>query len=138
MRKRLLLYFSWLIFLGVGFFLHAIFFPDLFSNGIFFKPKVDIATQQNNNSQTITSEYKVYFDGSKFSRSSIVVPFTRYLVILNDDPNNKMDLISNLPSLNTGRPFGYLEQLRLRMDKKGTFVVQVNGNPAEQLTIVVK
>lgn len=124
----------------LGFLAHAVFLPDVLSNGIIFLPEApqESTTQTNLPQPTIEpSTVEVTYSGT-FDRHNITVPFSRYLVIRNDSPDTQMWLSSDLPSLTTVRGYGESEQVRSRMDKKGQFVVWDTKNPKERLVITVK
>lgn len=125
-----------------GFLLHALVFPDLFSNGIVILPSLQ--TQSVSPLQTIPQPTHepltktISFTQKGFSRTNIRVESSRYLQIRNDDATGTMDLSSNYPGLSTPRPYSYQEQLRVRMNKAGTFIVEDKADPSHRLVITVK
>lgn len=135
--KRTILVF--LVSFVLGFFSHALFFPDFLSNGILLQPDVVIS---NNPLQTLDqvepSEYIVEYKDGKFSRTNITVPVGRYFVLINKDENSLMDVVSTLEPLSTPRPYGLEEQVRLRLDSKGQYYIQEKDNEENQLVITVK
>lgn len=135
--KRILL--SSIIAFLVGFLTHALFFPDLLSNGILFKPEVLISNEPLKTVQELeANEYVVEYKDGKFSRSNITVPVGRYFILINKDPEKLMDIVSTLKTLSTPRPYGLEEQIRLRLDTKGQFYIQEKENKSNQLMITVK
>lgn len=125
----------------LGFLAHALYFPDVFSNGI-----TDIKQLAIPNAISPTSTAgkvdplmtKITFDGEHFNRQNITVPFSRYLRITNQSQNKLMWLTANTPILSTPRGYGYDEALEVRMDKKGQFIVADKNNPQEKLVITVR
>lgn len=137
MKKGLLL-----LILGVtvGFFLHALVFPDVFSNGIFILPEAAVVTPgaarpapQATNMETI-----ITYDGEHFSRINVTMESSRYIIIRNESKTAMMTLSSTVPELNTPRPFSYKEQVRTRLDKPGQYIIADSANPQERLVITVK
>lgn len=119
--------------------MHALFFPDVLSNGILFKPEVLISNEPLKSlEQTELNEYIVEYKDGKFSRTNITVPVGRYFVLVNKSPEKLMDVVSTLKPLSTPRPYGLEEQLRLRLDSKGEYYIQEKGNTDNQLLITVK
>lgn len=121
----------------MGFFTHAIVFPDTFTN-VWVDTKnivmqdIQPTPQVNKRITTIT------YDGNRFSDHSINMETTSYIIIKNTSKETKMELISNNPLLTTTRPYGFSEAINQRIDKSGTFVVRDKTNPAEELVIVVR
>lgn len=135
--KRILL--ISVLFFGFGFIVHALFFPDLLSNGILFKPEVLISNDPIKTLETIEkNEYIVEYKDGKFSRSNITVPVTRYFILINKSENSLMDVLSTVKGLTTPRPYGFGEQLRQRLDTKGQYYVQEKGDSTNQVVITVK
>jgi len=125
---------------GLGFLTHALFFPDVLTNGIadvkqIALPNTSPTTAIGTNEPLMTT---VIFDGKHFSRNNITVPFSRYLKIENQSKETLMSLTANTPLLTTPRGYGYGEALQVRMDKKGQFIVADKNNPQEKLVITVK
>lgn len=137
MKKGLLLF---ILGLFAGFFLHALAFPDLFSNGIFILPQAPSVTPGTARPapQTTSMENIVTFDGQHFSRTNISMQSTRYIIIRNESKTTMMSLSSTLSALSTPRPFSYKEQVRTRLDKPGQYVIADSTNPQERLVITVK
>ena len=137
MKRTIFLY---IFFFAAGFFVHALFFPDTFSNGLtdvqnLIVPNPSTAPAQSSNPLTTVVNY----DGSHFSRHNITVQVTRYVSINNQDKTNKpMWLIANIPELTTTRGYGYTESVTMQCNKKGQFVVAEKDNPQEKLVITVK
>src|SRR5260221_14635016 len=127
---------------ALGFFTHALFFPDFLSNGIIdiqqlVIPKPTTAPNQttgdtNNFMSTIT------FKDGQFNRHNITIGVGNYLLITNISADHPMWLESNNPLLATVRGYGQSEQIRVRMDQRGQFVVADKHNPDEKLVITVK
>lgn len=124
---------------GLGFLTHALFFPDLLSNGIIFKPELLISNDPIKNfEKPEAAEYVVEYRDGKFSRSNITVPVGRYFILINKSPDTLMNVVSTLKPLSTPRPYGLEEQIRLRLDSKGQFYIQEKENRNNQLVITVK
>lgn len=135
--KRTLLVF--IIAFVLGFITHALLFPDFLSNGIVFKPEVLLSNEPlKTSSEPIANEYTVEYKDGKFSRSNITVPVTRYFILVNKSKSSLMDVTSSLKPLSTPRPYGFGEQLRLRLDTKGQYYIQDKTNNENQITITVK
>jgi hypothetical protein len=125
-----------------GFLLHALVFPDLFANGIILLPQTSSEQQKQQNSGTGLGslhpiEQTITYDGKTFSRTNITVEVSRYVRIINESTSHQMDLQSTYPPLTTPRPYGYKEEVRVRMDTKGQFVVYDRVNPSLRLAITV-
>ena len=124
---------------GIGFITHALFFPEVLSNGILFKPEVLISNDPLKTFETPEeNEYIVEYRNGKFSRTNITVPVGRYFVLINKSPDTLMDVVSTLKPLSTPRPYGLEEQVRLRLDSKGQYYIQEKENKNNQLVITVK
>ena len=125
----------------LGFFIHALFFPDVFSNGIFVTPALPTPDQgqtqapSTNKVQNITT---ITFDGQNFSRHNVAIEQSRYIVIVNTSKDTLMWLSSNNKDLATPRGYGEGEQVKTRLDDKGQFIVADKNNPSEKLIITVK
>jgi hypothetical protein len=125
---------------GLGFLTHAFIFPDVLVNGFsdvqnLVIPNVSPTPNQNTND---TFQTTITFDGTHFSRHSLVLPFESYIIIKNISQNSLMWLLSNYPPLATPRGYGYTEEINIRLDKRGTFVVEDKNNPSERIVITVK
>ncbi len=137
-KVLILLFFSFM----AGFLLHALVFPDLLSNGILFPSarsilSNDISPTPSRQKPPDQAVYTVTFDGERFSRTNLTVPFSRYLAILNDSQDRLMLLLSNQKGLTTPRGYGYKEEVRVRQDTKGQFTVQ-EKNSGATMVITVK
>lgn len=127
----------------LGFLIHALVFPDLFANGIILLPPAPTGTAQNGTTPAVQQnpvpqEQTITYDGSTFSRNNIRVEVSRYVSIVNESKTNKMFLASTYPALATPRPYGYKEEVRVRMDTIGQFVVYDKENPSLRLVITVR
>lgn len=123
-----------------GFLVHAIFTPDLFTNGIFLLPQAAQEAQKNTTDITdrVAQETVITYDGAKFSRTNVRMQSSRYISILNESPDTTMDLYSSEPDLTTPRPYAFKESPRTRIDKPGQYVVADRNNPAIRMVITVK
>jgi hypothetical protein len=124
-----------------GFLIHALLFPDLFSNGIFLLPEApaSITNQtQSQSSTTVPIDTIISYDGNHFSRTNVRIENSRYVTIINKSEDKQMDLVSTEESLSTPRPYAYMEQIHTRMDKPGTFIVADRTDPTIRLVITVK
>lgn len=81
--------------------------------------------------------YDTTFDGEKFNTGHIDVPYGDYFTLTNKSADTQMSILSNVPQLNTPRPYGEEEKLQLRFDIKGNFYVE-EKNTHSRMTITVK
>lgn len=136
MKKKVLLT---LFVFFLGFFTHALVFPDFLANGFTDVSKIVIPEPSKPPTQTTDQQLTIIeYDGKKFSRNNIRVGFTRYLQIVNTSPDKLMWLTSNHPDLGTVRGYAESEAVKTQMNEKGTFIVQDTNNPSEKLVITVK
>jgi hypothetical protein len=133
-----------ILFFAFGFFTHAFFFSEVLSNGIADIIPNNLSTEsligaptpaQKESNAFLTN---ITFDGDRFSRHNITIEVGSYLVITNTSKEKLMWLLSNTPLLSTPRGYGESEQIRVRMDTRGQFVVADKNNPQEKLIITVK
>lgn len=133
--KNLLLF---AIIFAMGFFTHAIFFPDSFTNVLDDTKNIVIPnttpTPLSANALTTT----ITFDGETFSDHHLTLKTASYIIIKNTSKTRQMMLLSTNPILATQRPYGESEQIYQRLDQKGTFVVQDKANSNEKLVLVVQ
>jgi hypothetical protein len=134
-----------IIFFGFGFLAHALFFPEVLPNGIESLLQKEQATDQIGSAQKQAPAENnafmthVEFDGEQFSRHNLTIEVGSYLTITNTNKEDKlMWLLSNNPLLATSRGYGESEQIRVRMDTKGTFAAINRNNPKEKLVVTVK
>lgn len=138
MKKNITLSILFFIF---GFLTHAFFFPEVLSNGIadvqnsIVPNLTPTGTAGQPNDPLLT---RVTFDGSQFSRHNVTIAFTRYIEIVNANPDTLMWLSSTTPQLATTRGYGNSEAVKMQANKKGQFVVMDKNNPNEKLIITVK
>jgi hypothetical protein len=135
MKKNLLLS---LLFFSLGFLTHALFFPDVLSNGMtdvntLVIPKANPKTESID--PLIT---KITFDGKSFSRHNITLRKTNYLHIVNTSESKLMELIGTTKALTTPRGYGQSETIQVQFNEKGQFAVADKNNPQEKLVITVK
>ncbi len=132
--KKLILF---AVIFALGFFTHAIFFPDTFSNILVDTKNIVIPDSQPTpeGNKLITT---ITYDGERFSDHSLHITTTSYVVIKNNSKEKRMELVSNNPLLTTPRPYGFSEAINQRLDKAGTYVVRDKTNPNEEIVIVVK
>lgn len=128
---------------GLGFFAHALIFPNLFSQtpdleatkvkilGDKTDPNIPDSTQANK-SFTVST-----FKDEAFHPNKIFMKQGYYVGIRNDDPEKLMWLVSETRELTTPRGYALGEQIKQRMDKKGEFIVYEKGSETP-LTIVVQ
>jgi hypothetical protein len=126
----------------VGFFTHALLFPDMFSKTPNFdSTKEKILGKQTNNMADSTLENPslttVKFKNGKFNPSKVYIKQGYYIAIRNDDPDNFMWLLSEKKEFTTVRNYGLSEEIKKRMDIKGTYIVYEKNTEA-MLTIVVQ
>jgi hypothetical protein len=137
MIKNIILF---LIIFALGFLTHALFFPDVLSNGITDVSNLVIPnpTSADPAKQTDEAFTKVTYDGTHFSRHNVTISFTRYIQITNVSADKLMWLNSSTPELATTRGYGESETVQMQGNKKGQFVVIDKNNPQEKLVITVK
>jgi hypothetical protein len=134
------LIFIFIIAFSAGFLTHALFFPDVLVNGFTDVKAIVVPNTSPTSAQDVNSTFltKITYNGKRFSRHSLVVPTASYVLIENLSTDSRMWLVSNNPLLATPRGYSYTEQIDVRLDKPGTFVVQEKENPQEQIVITVK
>lgn len=126
---------------GIGFLTHALYFPDIFANGIVDVQRIALPNTvptQGPGANSSEFETKITYDGKHFSRNNITIGVGNYLMIINNSADKLMWLQSNEPSLATMRGYGELEAIRQRMDASGQYIVVDKNNPREKLIITVK
>ncbi|GIW62038.1 MAG: hypothetical protein KatS3mg089_0890 [Patescibacteria group bacterium] len=125
-----------------GFLLHSLFLPDFLTNGVIFLPRAPVQSIQkdriNDSEQTDPLLTKIAFNGSSFERTNVTIESSRYIAIVNMSENETMDLRSDLANLQTPRPYGYGEELRTRLDKKGQFLIWSAKNPQVRMLVTVR
>ena len=128
------------VFFGLGFLTHALFFPDVLINGFSDVQSIVIPNVSPTPAQDVNSTFmtKITYDGKHFSRHSLVIPPSSYIKIENISTDTLMWLISNNPDLATPRGYAESEEINVRLDKRGTYVVEDKTNPQERLVITVK
>lgn len=117
-----------------GFLVHALFFPDLLANGIVFIPDQTTQTQQGSARSIFTD---IVFDGKRFDRTNVTLRVSDYLSITNESTDASMTLVSNEEGLSTKRGYMYKEQVRMRIDKPGTYYVE-ETTTGSKLAVTVK
>jgi len=135
--KKLLLFG---VFFVLGFLTHAFFFPDVLINGFSDISNIAIPNTSPTPGQDVNSTFftKITYNGSHFSRHSLVIPISSYVMIENMSTTSRMWLVSNNPQLGTPRGYSYTEAIRVRLDNRGSFVVEDKLNPQEKILITVK
>lgn len=126
---------------AAGFLTHALLFPDFLANGVTIIPKElgPGITPTPTPFELHTFMTKIDFDGEHFSRHNVTIEVGSYIIITNTNPNNQlMWLTSNNPQLATSRGYGQSEQVNVRLDTKGEYLVSDKNNPEERLLISVK
>lgn len=126
---------------ALGFFTHALFFPDVLVNGFADVSAIVVPnTSPTPGGQDVNNTFmtKITYNNKRFSRHSLVIPIESYVQIENQSETDRMWLVSNNPLLTTPRGYSYTEQILVRLDHRGTFVVQDKNNPREQIVITVK
>lgn len=138
MKKNIILS---ILFFAFGFLTHALWFPDVLSNGITDVQNLVIPNTTPTgapgqpNDPLIT---RITFDGERFSRHNVTIGFTRYVEIVNTHPTKRMSLFSSTPALTTPRAYAESEAVKMQANTKGQFVVADKNNPNEKLVITVK
>lgn len=127
---------------ATGFFTHALVFPDMFSKTPNIEAtKKKILGEQTNNRADSTEENPsltiVRFKGGNFNPSKAYIKQGYYIAVRNDDPDKYMWLLSEEKDLTTVRNYGLSEEVKKRMDDKGTFIVYEKNSEAP-LTIIVQ
>lgn len=125
------------IIFAMGFFTHAIVFPDTFANLLVDTKNIVVPDSQPTpeDNKLITT---ITYDGERFSDHSLHIKTTSYVIIKNNSKEKTMELMSNNPLLKTPRPYGFSEAINQRLDQAGTYVVRDKTNPKEEIVIVVK
>ncbi len=139
MRRTILI--ALIGFIG-GFVLHSLFFPDLLTNGVIFLPRAPLQSVQgdriNDSQQNDPLLTKIAFNGSSFERTNVTIESSRYIAIVNMSEDETMDLRSDLPNLQTPRPYGYREEIKARLDKKGQFLIWSAKDPQVRMLVTVR
>lgn len=137
MKKNLFLSF---LFFVLGFFAHAIFFPEVLSNGLADVPEIPIVNVKPTQTADQNAGFmtRIEYDGEQFSRHNITIEVGSYFILTNISKDKLMWLNSNNPLLATVRGYGESETIRVRMDERGKFVIVDKNNPQEKLVITVK
>lgn len=117
-----------------GFLVHALFFPDVLSNGIVFIPDQKAESQQGSARSIFTD---IVFDGKRFDRTNVTLRVSDYLSITNESEGASMMLVSSEEGLSTPRPYMYTEQVRMRMDIPGTYYIE-ETTTGSKLAVTVK
>src|SRR5579872_5077194 len=135
--KKILLFSAFFI---LGFLTHAFFFPDFLINGFSDISNIAIPDISPTPGQDVNSTFftKITYNDSHFSRHSLVIPISSYVMIENMSTTSRMWLLSNNPLLATQRGYSYTEAIRVRLDNRGSFVVEDKSNPQEKILITVK
>lgn len=137
MKKTLILS---LFFFAGGFLTHALFFPEVLSNGIVDVKNIVIpnspATSESSATEPLIT--KVTFDGERFSRHNITIRKTRYLQIINSHESKLMELIGTKKELTTPRGYAESEAIQVQFNDKGQYAVADKNNPQEKMIITVK
>lgn len=124
---------------ALGFFVHALVFPDLFSrtpNLESDKAKLlgDKTTASNEPIKSLTI---VTFKNNSFHPSKVWIKKGYYIGIRNDDENSQMWLISTEKTLTTPRGYAFGEQQRAILPNDGTYEVFNKNAPEASLVIAV-
>lgn len=132
--------FGLLIFFFVGFFVHALFLPDLFYNalGELNKNKIALSpTPAEKKAESDFFTYVTYKDG-KFRPGNVTIGRSNYLAITNINKKEPMLLVSDNKLLNTGREFMESERLTVLLNELGRFTVVEKNRPEALLIVTVK
>ncbi len=122
-----------------GFLIHALYFPDVLSNGIITMPSNPFADEPDVTPTPFDAaklNVKISFTGDRFDRTNVTIQQSRYLQIVNDSPSQLMHLSSSNPTLNTPRGYGKSEKILVRMDEKGQFTVLEKNSGAKTIITV--
>jgi hypothetical protein len=124
----------------IGFYSHAIFFPDFFYNGlkVHTEKNIPLSAEKQNTKQTLITVSYVNYDGHQFAPRVVNVKASYWIAITNNSKTKQMWLISDNPLLNTERGYGYTEQLKKMLYKQGTYTIQDKLNPDAKFTLIVK
>lgn len=132
--------FGLLIFFFIGFFVHALFFPDLFYNALGELNKKNIVISPTPGEKKTDSNfftYVTYKDG-KFRPGNVTIGRSNYLVITNVNKKDPMWLVSDNKLLNTERGFMESERLTILLNELGRFTVVEKNRPEALLIVTVK
>lgn len=137
MKKTLLLC---IIVFASGFLTHALFFPEVLSNGVMdakniIIPNTNQAAESEANDPLIT---KIEFDGERFNRHNITIGYTNYLHIINTNDSKLMELVGTTKELTTPRGYALSEAIKVQFNERGQYAVADKNNPDEKLVITVK
>lgn len=124
----------------LGFIIHALYFPDVLSNGIVSIPTNPFADEPDASPTPYDAtklNVKISFNGERFDRTNVTIQQSRYLQIVNESKDQLMLLSSSNSVFATPRGYGYSEKILVRMDDKGQFTV-LEKNSGAKTVITVK
>lgn len=132
--------FFFILFFCLGFLAHALIFPNtLVSTTVNFE---ELLTKQNLTntkkvSDTFLLENKVFYTGDTFQPSRVIMHTGDYIEIINQNKTKYMELLSDNPTLNTPRPYGYTEQIRTVLTSPGSYTIFDKLNKSVSVVIIV-
>lgn len=140
MRKGTILkLISFVLFFGMGFIVHAVFFPSLLSGNYFLQVK---RTVENKKAPVVENQNKaltiVMFEEGEFDPKVVVIGKSYYLGITNNSDKELMTLTSKTPLLRTPRGYGKSEQLLVQLYDVGEYEVSSALHPDSVLKVIVK
>lgn len=124
----------------IGFFVHALLFPDFLPNGIqsISASNVFPPAQNKNIPQNDSLITYVNYDGDQFVPKRIIILKGNYLAITNTATDKLMWLSSDNDLLNTPRGYAESERLQVLLPKVGEYTVTNKLNTQAQLSIQVR
>lgn len=123
----------------VGFFFHAIFFPDLFILNQGSQVVQKAAGQLQKNPQKLRDlVFLVTYKKGVFHPSTVILEKGQYIAVRNMNKDALMWLVSEEKTFNTNRGLGESEQLRNIYSEAKTFTVTDKLNPQSVLKVTVK
>jgi plastocyanin len=133
---RILLVSSLMFFFG--FFVHALFFPNNFTN-ISISPEKLLQPEKTNGTPYKSNAFtEVAYKNGSFQPSRVAIINGNNVLITNMDDKENMWLVSDNKILTTSRPFGKSEQFKAFLSVPGSYTVLDKLHPSAQLVVVVQ
>jgi len=139
-KRSLRIIFISVFFFFSGFFIHALFFPYLFTDnlGLYTNKIMDgkdplVTTGLENKAVT-----RVLYEDGEFNPRVVQIKLSYYISIVNNSEKELMWLISESPLFRTPRGYGKSEELRTILYEAGTYEVSSKLHPQNILKVIVK
>jgi len=122
-----------------GFFAHAIFFPDVFYDGLAGLTHKTIRAEPTKPPENPDTHFFTYvsYDNGMFRPGKVTIKRSNYIAITNMNKADLMWLVSDNKLLNTTRGYGESERLTTILNELGTFTILEKNRPDAHLTVTV-